>query len=229
MKTLLTLSALPPVALVLAIMGCEPPALETRTFQLEHMSGFEAQELIVPYVYREREARYGGPGRSSATDDALTVRETTENIERIAQVLTEVDTPRPDIRLRFRLIEADGFTDRDPRIAAVEDELRNYFQFGGYRLVGETLVTAADGAEVRQSFLGADRYPRLHAQAHWSGPATVRLEEVALWTSMAETAFTTTVNVRAGQTVVLGSAPRSGDQPTLLLTVTAETTEGGEH
>ena len=228
MKTVLTLSTLPPIAFILALVGCEPPELDTRTFQLEHISGYAAHELIEPYVYREREARFGGPGRASATESALTVRETSENVERIARVLAEMDVPRPDIELRFRLIEADGFTDRDPRIAAIEDELRHYFQFQGYRLVGETLVTAADGAEIRQGFLGAGAYPRVHAEALWSGPSTIRLQEVILWTTDSSRAFETSVNVRPGQTVVLGSTPGEDDQPTLLLTVTAETSgEGG--
>jgi hypothetical protein len=228
MKTALSLSALPPVALALAMMGCEPPQLDTRTFPLGHINGHEAAEVITPYVYEQRDARYGGPGRLSYSNDAITVRETAENVERIAQVLAEIDVPRPDIELRFRLIEADGFTDRDPRIAAVEDELRRYFQFGGYRLVGETLVTAADGADIAQGFLGAELpYPRVAATAHRVGPSTVRLGDVTLWTTPGRQAFTTTVNVRPGQTIVLGSAPQEGDQPTLLLTVTAETGDPG--
>ena len=49
------------------------PQLDVQTFQLEHRTGYEAAELIAPYVYQDRGE---DPGTMSATVDALTVRET---------------------------------------------------------------------------------------------------------------------------------------------------------
>jgi len=53
----------------------------------------------------------------------------------------------------------------------------------------------------------------------------LRLEEVSLY-SMGGRKLRTTVNVRPGQTLVLGSSSMEGASGTFFLTVTAETVEG---
>ena len=71
--------------------GSETPSLETRTFALHHIEASEAANLIGPYIYAERA---GAPGMvSEAQDDspAITVRETADNLDRIAAVLAEFD------------------------------------------------------------------------------------------------------------------------------------------
>lgn len=59
----------------------------------------------------------------SSTTGAISVRETSDNLDKIARVLAEFDKVRADVPLHFQLIEADGFTETDPRISAVEVEL----------------------------------------------------------------------------------------------------------
>ena len=205
--------------------GCERvPQLEVRTFALEHVNGNEAGILIDPYVYG---GRPGAPGASSMVDGAITVRETPDNLDQIARVLAEYDKARSDVRLHFQLIEADGFTESDPRIADVEEELRRIFQFGGYRLAGEALVSATDHSEVQQAMQGPDgRYLIAVAEVVWLSPGLIRLEGVELGSSNLGLLLRTTVNIRPGQTLVLGSSPREGSTATLLLTVRAEEAPG---
>ena len=194
------------------------PELEVRTFALQHLSNDEAGALIEPYVYWERE---GAEGRVSATEGALSVRETPENLERIARVLAEFDKPRPDTQLHFQLIEADGFTDRDPRIATVEDELRGLFQFRGYRLAGEAFVAAANGSTISQRMrVGSSDYS-IRGTVYEQATGAIRLEDISLWSQEDQVALETTVTVRPGQTLVLGSSPRGGSSATLFLTVRA--------
>jgi hypothetical protein len=202
----------------LALAACDlgSPALETRTFRVQHMNAGEAARLVDPYVYGEREGR---PGAVSVVDGALTVRETRDNLDEIERVLAEYDVPRPDIRLHFQLIEADGFTEADPRIADVEDELRKLFRFQGYRLAGEATVVAADFANVEQLIRAGDDLYSLNANVSRVGPDATRLQDVSLVGRGVQ--LTTSMNVRPGQTVVLGSSPRSGDTATLFLTVRA--------
>ena len=114
-------------AFCLALTACNRgPTLDVRTFQLQHRSGFEAAELISPYVYTDRETN---PGAMSATGNAISVRETRDNLDKIARVLEEFDQPVPGLRLRFGLIEADSFQGSDPAIADVVQELRSLFRF----------------------------------------------------------------------------------------------------
>ncbi len=207
------------LSVLLGWTACDgPPQLDVRTFPLEGLRDYEAQQLLQPYVY---EGRPRAPGTLSVTNGAITIRETPDNLEKIERVLAEYDRVRPDVRLHFQLIEADGFTDSDARIATVEAELRKIFRFGGYRLVGEAFVTATDGSAVTQGMQGTDDAYDIRSEVYWVGPGAIRLEEVTLFSDTGGRILSTTVNIRPGQTLVLGSSPKEGSG-TLLLTVRAE-------
>jgi len=215
--------------LVLALSACSrAPELDTRTFAVANLPPWEVQSLIAPYVYTDRE---GAPGTMSTSEGAVTVRETPDNLSKIERVLAEYDVQRPGIQLHFQLIQADGPMPTDPGIAEVEAELRKLFQFEGYRLAGEAVVYALDGSEISQTLSGA-KMPAGAAQEYMvearvmRGPENgLRLEEVSLY-SMGGRKLRTTVNVRPGQTLVLGSSSMEGASGTFFLTVTAETVEG---
>ncbi len=206
------------------------PQLDVQTFQLEHRSGYEAAELIGPYVYQDRGEN---PGTMSATMDALTVRETRDNLEKIARVLEELDQPIKPVRLHFQLIEADSFQEEDPAISDVVQELRSLFRFEGYRLVGEAMVPVAgrteQGQEISQKFMGVDHSISLDASARVLRSGSVRLDPISLLDPW-ELLFRTSVNITPGQTVVIGRAhPRTVDEEgrtlghrVLILTVRAE-------
>lgn len=222
MKTKTTM-ALTTLAAVAALTACDR-GLETRTYRIEHLQAWEVNQLLEPYVYGERE---GAPGSASASESAITVRETPENLRRIEQVLAEFDVPRPDVRLFFQLIEADGFTESDPRIADVEDELRKLFRFQGYRLAGEATVTVTDQADFHQGLRAEDGLFELYGDVYRTGGGSVRLGDVTLegtdgWR------LQTSVNVSNGQTLVLGSQPKGETNATLFLTVRAESSGGAD-
>ncbi len=215
MKTT-TLAALC-LALV-GVSGCRrTPELDTRTFALKHMDAYAAQQIISPYVFADRAET---PGTMNAASGVLTVRETSDNLDKIERVLAEYDVPRADVRLYFQLVEADGFTDTDPRIAAVEAQLRSIFQFKGYRLAGEAVVSVADEAQVSQSLAGGAYL--VEARIRRIQPGSIRLEEVQLYSGEGNRLLLTTVNIHPGQTLVVGTAAKSKSTATLLLTLRAE-------
>jgi hypothetical protein len=204
--------------------------LDVRTFTLQHRSGYEAAELIEPYVFGDREKN---PGDMSATQEAITVRETRDNLEKIGRVLQEFDVAIPGIRLYFQLIEADSFTEEDPSIAEVVEELRSLFRFEGYRLLGEAMVPVAGGYQGRQQFsqrfLGVEYPITVEAGAQVMSNGLVRLDPVLLSVPWDEL-MTATVNIRPDQTLVIGGTQAETEivdgQPTgestLILTVRAE-------
>lgn len=200
------------------------PDLDVRTFNLEHRSGYEAAELVHPYVFSDREE---SPGSMSATPDAISVRETPDNLDRIARVLEAFDQPIPTLRLRFRLIEADSFRDVDPEIADVVEELRSLFRFEGYRLLGEAMVSVAGGTMDRQGFsqrfMGSADVFQVRSEARLVKPGTVRLEPVQLWGGGNDNLLETSVTISAGQTVVIGGARARLGERSFILTATAET------
>ena len=225
-------AALPLLMVLAACSGA--PELDTRTFALAHLDPYEAQNLIAPYVYGDRA---GAPGTMSVATAAITVRETPDNLQKIERVIAQYDVEQPGIQLHFQLIQAfpaipeNETLPTDPRIATVEAELRKLFQFQGYRGAGEAVVYALDGSEISQTLSGA-KMPAGVKQEYMvearvrRGPENgLRLEDVSLH-SMGGRKLRTTVNVRPGQTLVLGSSSMEGASGTFFLTVTADTVEG---
>src|SRR5438445_10378682 len=135
------------VAALLAACSPRGPNLDTRTFALKYLRGSDAIPIVVPYVYTDRP---NANGVFSVSDNAITVRETPDNLDKIARVLAQSHRPRPFVRLTFHLIEADGAATTDPVIRDVEATLRQLFRFRGYRLVAEGVVSATEKGEVTQ-------------------------------------------------------------------------------
>lgn len=226
----------PPLALlgiVLLTGACDgfgAPRLDVQTFNLENRSGNEAADLIAPYVFFDREKN---PGTMSATADAITVRETKDNLDKIRRVLEDFDEPIPGIRLHFQLIEADSFQEEDPAIAEVVGELRNLFRYEGYRLLGEAVVPIAGGSQsyqnFSQGFLGVENPIKVEASVQVLRTGGIRLDPVELsdtWNQL----MATSVNISPGQTIVLGGAQARTElvngspsgRTVLILTVRAE-------
>lgn len=218
----LVTGALP--VLFFLLSACEGSReLEVRTFTLQHRSAREAGELVRPYIFTDRAE---APGTASATGTALTVRETPDNLEKIARVLEEFDQPLPTVRLHFQLIEADSFQDADPAISDVVEQLRSLFRFEGYRLVGETTVLVG-GTGGRDTF--TQRFPEVaevgvrvlgEAVVRESGRVRLDLRLSDPWDDLLETSLT----VRPGQTLVIGGTQAghpSGESRNVILTVRA--------
>jgi hypothetical protein len=203
-----------------ATMACNTPTLETRTFELRHIDGGTAENILSLYVYADRP---DAPGRISMVRNVITVRETPDNLNRIARVLAQFDRPQRGVRLRFRIIEADGVAVRDTSIADVERALRELFRFRGYRLVTEAVLTVAQGAEARQPLSGPGARYELETRIHRIGAGDSAT--VDLWVRLDQSGagrFETEVRLPVGKTAVLGSAQSDPKQPTAILTVQPE-------
>ncbi len=140
------------LGVVLAACG-RAPNLETRTFRLQSLADHVALTVIDPYVYGDRP---NAPGAATAMQGVLTVRETRDNLDRIARVLEEFDSPRQSVTLHFQVILANGAGSADPAIAEVEEELRKLFRFAGYRLVAQGSVTGLEQSHVNQKMFTQD-------------------------------------------------------------------------
>ncbi|MDP2470782.1 MAG: hypothetical protein Q8W45_03055 [Candidatus Palauibacterales bacterium] len=206
-------------------VGCsrdQAPELQTRTFEILHLEDWVAESLVEPYVYASRP---GAPGMASVVEGKLTVRETPDNLRRIEETLLEFDRPTPAVRVTFQIIEANGESDVDPRIADVESALRELFRFEGYRLLGEVMVNGTEGNEVFQEFDVPDLGPSaieatIRDVRTDSSGGSVQLE--MRFHAGSRTVFGTTVRVRAGQTAVLGRTPSSVGSRNIILAVKTE-------
>lgn len=206
---------------LLAVTACGGPRLDTRTFQLKNITGEDAARLLDPYVFNDRK---DAPGAMSQLPGSITVRETPDNLDKIARVLTEYDRPKPSVRLHFQVIQADGAATTDPAIAEVEGTLRKLFRFRGYRLVAEAVAGGMEGSSISQVVAGLGGPYRIRAHifdvraSHDSG--SVRISAELVGSGAME--LKTTVTLRPGQTAVLGNTQMSEKLGTLILTVRPE-------
>lgn len=212
------------VAMVCGLVACTSgPSLDTRTFELQYLDPDAAADIIHPYVYGDRPDNK--IGMISLAGNLITVRETPDNLDRIARLLQQYDVPSPMAQLHFKIIEADGATQTDSAIADVESALRRLFTFRGYRLLAQAVLGGLEGSQVGQQVVGGEQEFLIRAHIEdirgAGDSGTVRLK-VMLMPEDERAVFETTVSVGTGQTVVLGSTqPRSSGR-TLILAVAAE-------
>lgn len=213
-------ASLTTVAVVLAACSPGGPDLEARTFELKYLRPGEASAIISPYVYADRPT---GKGVVSVAGATITVRETRDNLDRIARVLAEYDRPQATVRLTFRLIQADGVTAIDPAIADVERTLRQLFRFRGYRLVGEGVMTGIEGSEVSQILGRSEAVYELEAEIErLSGRGDSATVQLGVRLNLFPGTFRTRVGVPMGTTAVLGNVQGGPAKTTLILTVRPE-------
>lgn len=203
--------------------ACGGPRLDTRTFELKHLSGSEAQRILAPYVFKDRK---DAPGDWSYVQGSITVRETPDNLDKIARVLAQLDRPQPGVLLHYQLIRADGAAAHDPAIADVEDALRKLFRFAGYRLLSQAVISASAQGPAEQTIeVNGQVYTLTAAVLGIQGSgdsSTVRLGTRLRWGET--TLIETTVTLRSNQSAVLGNAELSKPSGTLILVVRPEIT-----
>jgi hypothetical protein len=219
------------MAIVFAVIGLlaggwggdEFGDLEVRTYELEYLETEAAHRIIDPYVFAAR----GGMVSRDEQTGTITVRETSEMLSRIGEVLERYDLPEPSVKLHFTLVEADGgVTPDDPRLEEIVQALpQDVFRFSNYRLIGETVMTGIEWSGVAQGVVAeGERYMiegSIGEVRTTDGGGTVKLQ-VALQAEKYGTIFSTGVNARIGQLLVLGSAQPDPERGALILAVRAE-------
>jgi hypothetical protein len=209
---------------LIVVSACGRPRLDTRTFELKALDGDEAAQILAPYVFTDRK---DAPGAMSHAHGSLTVRETPDNLDKIARVLAQLDRPTPGVVLHYQLIQADGAAARDPAIADVENALRKLFRFKGYRLLAQAVIsTSADRSAVQAIEVNGRLYTLsagILGVQRTGDSTTVRLQTrlelshtTLLWT---------TVTLRSNQSAVLGNTDLSEPSGTLILVVRPEITK----
>jgi type II secretory pathway component GspD/PulD (secretin) len=212
-----------PVLLCSAVLGgCAAAGneVETRTIELAHMNPEQAQLLLEPYLSD------GARIRATQKPAAVTITARGSKLDQLEELLRRYDVPSPGVRLRFQIIEADGFTTNDSAIAEVETALRELFRFRGYRLVAEALAAGSSRSSTRHQMVGQGD---LHLDLMVDVGQVVASERskaaelhVTLHAGGRGVLLESNVTVPHGQTVVLGTARPFPNMGALILVVRPE-------
>ena len=216
MRNRWTRLAMVPLVLVLAT-GSDKGAseYEVRTFDIDGTANEmrQALALVRPYVDEDRGSVSTGLG-------AITVRETPDNLDRIARVLADLGYPEttpPSFSLQFQLVEANGTSESDQAIADLVGELRKTLRFDFYSLVGEAQIAVMPGANFDQVLRTPTVVYSIVGGLKRSGSGYA-LSLILDGTDSFLGGLRTNVGIRKGQTLVLGTVPVEGSA-TLLLVV----------
>ena len=201
------------VAVTFALVKVRAPQM--KSFPLRYLSGTEAAEVLSGHL---------PPGAVEGwSEHGVFVRGNADQLATVSTILGREDQPKPQVTLRFQIIEADGFTTSDPAIATVEKELRSLFKFRGYRLAAEAYLQsrAESGASQTVTGPGGDVYELgvdVGDVVRRRDKASAELE-VQL-TTRGSRVLGTSVSVPDGQTIVLGTARPNPEHAALILVVT---------
>lgn len=211
---------------LLVMAGCGgTPKLEIETFEVNHLNQHQLSQLIEPYIFYDRE---GTSGMYTLSGNILTVRETPDNLSRIAAVLHTYDIRKPSIMLHIDVIEANG-GGIDPSIEDIAERLRELFRFTGYTRVAGGIISVTENGTVEQS-MGASSDPGRGVFQFQAGFG--RLTEVdGQWVLYADhlslrrrdgTHISTSALLRVGQTTLVGTSLSGPDVKAVILAVRPE-------
>lgn len=214
-----------------AVAGDEAAArrgdVETRTevVTVKHIEAHQAQQVLRPFSSRD-------VGRLDSNDELslLTIVDRPALVARMLEVLAEIDRPRAQLKLDVYLVVAGpkvrAGTPPGPELDAVLDELRNLFAYDTYSVMdrGTILMTAGQEASLqvggsegwqldvtsREQGTEGDRFGlNVHLYKSWevegSGGVFKR-----------DTIVSTSLEVKDGQTSVVGASKLDGDDRALI-------------
>ncbi len=212
---------------LLVIAGCgKAPRLEIETFEVNHIEHYQLTQLIEPYIFYGRE---GSEGMYTVSGNVLTVRETPDNLARIAAVLLKYDVRKPSIMLHIDVIEADG-GEIDPSIQDIAERLRELFRFTGYERVAGGVMAVTEGSEIDQT-MGVGGVTGSSSTFSFQARIGRISQEDGDWTLYAEslylrrgdgTVIRTSAQLRVGQTTLVGTSLEGSGAKAVILAVRPE-------
>jgi Bacterial type II/III secretion system short domain len=196
-------------------------SLLARTFQFKYKQAEKAATVIKQHMSAE------GSMSIQPSTNALVVTDRPENIKQIAAALAAYDAPAQQFRIGVRLVYASKVAaDQAPR---VKDELKDVaaklsvLRYNAFEDIGEALAEVREGAP---GILEIDGY-RAEFQLGEYDPTTDTVSVSGLKLARvgnAEVAqlLKTTLNVKLGQTLIMGATRQPQSQRALMIVITAK-------
>lgn len=195
-------------------------SLTVRTFQLKHKQADKAAGVIKPLMSAE------GTMAIQPSANSLVVTDTAENMKKIAAALAQFDAPAQPFRLSIRLVSAARGTDEqahvDPLLADVASKLA-LLRYNVLERIGGATFTGKEGEPGLVELNGyraefrIGEYDPASDSVKLSDFRLARLEGDQL-----SPMLKTTLNLKLGQTVILGATRQANSQRALMIVVIAQ-------
>jgi len=131
------LVAVPPGIAGAGNTKARPPAnVAVQTFHLKHRTAAEASDVAQVFLSE------AGSVTVHPAQATVTVQDTPESVQRIAEILGILDQPQPNMRVEVLLIEASN-DPPDPRGTGqegIDPGLQKMFRYRSYRIVGKAVL-----------------------------------------------------------------------------------------
>lgn len=197
-------------------------ALVARAFELRHKDADQAAAAIKSLISAE------GSISIQPSKGALVITDHPENLARITKLLERYDVPARRFHLDLTLVSASRSGNPKPvpeDLREISRKLSGVFRFNSFDRLGGIIASGREGEAVVLDVDGT--YRASFRFGSWD-PVTdsVRIEEFRLdrvvgGTPSGEPLLKTTLNLRLGQTVVLGASRQPDSQRALMLVLAA--------
>jgi len=113
-------------------------SMETRTFTVRHLDPDVLLDALAPFI---DDTHIDAGDRVTMIGPTLSVRETPENLDRIDELLAQIDVPQPILRLTTMLVRGVDSADRNPQLEELEGALAAALPFPAYELFAQSTVS----------------------------------------------------------------------------------------
>ncbi len=214
--------------------GPEEPELRRELVHLQHIRPHDAERVLRTFC-----SRYGSLD-SNESLGTLTVVDQPALVEKMLEVLAEIDVPRAAWSFQILLIaaqddpgQADDFAALE-RIPDVADELKALFQYNVWEELDSAVIKVTDGTEAELRVSGEkgfhvrlEPYARgnesVDVEFHLYRPKTI--VDSGNTTVLFDTVVETTFETRPGDTTVVGASKLNGDDRALITIVQTQAIE----
>jgi hypothetical protein len=194
-------------------------SLSVRTFQLKHKSAEKAATVIRPLLSPE------GSMSIQAGPNAVVVTDAAENLKKVASALRVFDAPPALVRLKVRLVAAEKVAPSAAKVdKAVEDVAPKLalLRYNALELVGSA---EAVGKEGDPSVIDMGTFRANFSFGEFDPSSdTIQVSDFRLSRldgDQLTQVMKTTLNLKLGQTLVLGATKQPNSQRAIMLVVTA--------
>ncbi|HYK05277.1 MAG TPA: secretin N-terminal domain-containing protein [Thermoanaerobaculia bacterium] len=203
-----------------AAAGDVGKSLTVRTFQLKHKQADRAAAVIRPLMSAE------GSMNIQPTSNALVVTELPDNLKKIAAALAKFDAPAQTLQLTIRLVSAGRGTAEQAHVDPVLGDVESKLSLLRYNILESIGSAKVSGKEGEPGLVELNGY-RADFKFGEYDPASdsVQLGEFRLSRLSGDQLapmLKTTLNLKLGQTVIIGATKDPNSSRALMIVVTAQ-------